>query len=97
MFALKRARLWAALRSTLVGLCMAALLGYFYLWNAYYDVLPSAEDRAAGRVYADNFHGRVLYENSAERFRLHALSSLGEILAVLAISAEALARRKSSD
>jgi len=74
---------------------MAAFLGYFYLWNSYYDVLPSAEDRPAGRVYADNFHGRVLYENSAERFRLHALSTLGEVFAVLAISAEALASRKS--
>lgn len=58
---------------------------YLYLWHAYYKMLPHLPDRAAGRVYADNFHGVVLYETRRQYVRLHTLEHAGEVLVLLII------------
>ena len=61
-----------------------------YLWNTYYDTLPSSPDKAAGRVYVDNFHGFARYETRQERFRLHALDNSWSVLTIIFILAEGL-------
>lgn len=63
---------------------------YIYLWYAYFGRLPHLSNKASGRIYADNFHGVVLYETRHEYVRLHALEYSGEALAVAVIVIGAL-------
>lgn len=63
---------------------------YLYLWSAYYKTLPRSPDKATGSVYADNFHGFVLYETHQQYVRLHVLDHSSEALALIIIVAGAL-------
>ncbi len=86
--------IWKRIRSGLAVACVSVFVGYFCLWNVYYDTLPAAPDKKPGRVYPDNFHGRVLYQSCAERFHLSLLSYAGEGLALLLVSAELFERQR---
>jgi hypothetical protein len=82
----------SAWRIVLMALSLAALLSllcYALMWNVYWDRLPRFPDKVAGRVYADNFHGVIVYETREESFRLHALENASLALIVVTIVAAA--------
>jgi hypothetical protein len=68
-----------------VTAAVIAFLSYVYTWNTYYDTLPGSPDKAAGRVYVDNFHGFARYETRGEYARLHTLDHLSEVLVFLLV------------
>ena len=86
----KTGRAWTILRIVLLSAIVISVASYVYLWNTYYDALPSSPDKAAGRVYVDNFHGFARYESPKERFRLHALDNSWTALTIIFILAEGL-------
>ena len=87
---LKGQKLWRVARFVLLAVVVVVAVAYFYLWNVYYETLPRSPDSAVGRVYADNFHGFVLYETRQEFVRLHALEYSWEALAFVVVLGEAL-------
>jgi hypothetical protein len=88
---MRGAKLWKGVMMALSAAAVLALFSYVVVWSAYFDRLPRFPDRAAGRVYVDNFHGVAVYETCEERFRLHALEDASEALIALAILAGVLA------
>lgn len=78
-------KFWKVVIIPLVLAAVISQLYYVHLWNVYYDRLPHSPDVAAGRVYADNFHGFARYETREEHFRLHAIDYSSEGLAFVAV------------
>jgi hypothetical protein len=49
-----------AVMMSIVGLA-GLLFWALVLWPHYWNTLPRSPDQAKGRIYADNFHGVVVY------------------------------------
>jgi hypothetical protein len=82
---LKTRMVWKIVK---VAVIVVALLDFFWcwhVWNVYFDTLPRSPDRAAGRVYVDNFHGIPMYETREEHNRLRALDHSSEALIVIVL------------
>jgi len=78
-------RFWRIAGTLAILGALTAFLLYIYTWNFYYTTLPGFPDKAAARVYVDNFHGFARYETRGEHARLHAFDQLSEALAFLVV------------
>ncbi len=76
-------KFWRRVAFLLILLGLCGFLWSFQIWLQYWDKLPRAPDRASGRIYADNFHGVVVYMSSEERFRLYTTRHSAEGIAAL--------------
>jgi hypothetical protein len=72
---LTREKFWRGVAAVLSILALGGVVWSFQIWDQYWERLPRAPDRAAGRIYPENFHGVIIYENDQERFRLHAIQN----------------------
>lgn len=74
-------------KTVAIVLFFAGLAGEVWslaIWENYFDMLPRSPDLRAGRTIPDdNFHGFVLYESSAEHFRLYAVEYSSEAMLFL--------------
>jgi hypothetical protein len=79
---IRGATVWKTVMVALIFAGISTFLWGVCLWCVYFDTLPRSPDKVAGRIYAGNFHGVILYETRQERFRLHALENASEALIV---------------
>ena len=90
---LMQRKVWKVYFLTLAVAALLAMFGYEYLWNQYYETLPSSPDRAAGRIYRDDFHGFARYETRTERFLLRGVGEL-EMVTVFLIFLSLIGRQE---
>jgi hypothetical protein len=86
---LNKEKIWQIVLSVLSVAAFVSVFSYAIMWHVYWDRLPRSADKVAGRVYADNFHGVIVYETREESFRLHALENASLALVVITIMAAA--------
>lgn len=88
--ALNSAKLWKIVQVAVGVVMLLNLAAYMYVWNLYFDTLPRSPDKLSGRIYADNFHGIVVYENRQEHFRLQALEDSFQAMVLIFLSGAAV-------
>ena len=75
----RAARFWKPLEAVAACLALVLWLGAMSLWVHLDATRPAAPDPGAGRVYAQNTHGSIVYLNRGEKFTLDTLMWSGGV------------------
>ena len=78
---------------TIVALGVLAWFSFLGLQLQYYSTRPLSEQASAGRPYALNTHGRLVYLTRHEMWNLHALEGAAIVLLLVALAAGLIAKK----
>ena len=78
-------KVWTAVETASAIIALGVFLAYMGLGEQFTHTRPTVANPSAGRIYALNNHGFVVYLTSAEQHRLHTLAWMAFLFFLIAV------------